>query len=202
MKSVPVLITLLSCLLCGCATSAPVTPENYRFASTQWTTLDICMLFSEKVIYLAEEKLRGVSKDDAMREWVNGKTGMHSLSADTVTKVYTDSFDNAGTYGILFFGQCAVENAQVSEVGLSKAQHCFAKAMIVHDVELTREQGKSKQEAYQDNAGLNPDMAKDIVENVYGLPEPKRGIELDAFGACIGAAPDWGAKVVPPAPFN
>ena len=188
--------------LFGCAASAPVTPANYQFDPGSTTALDLCLVLTERVMHLGEDKLGGMSEDAAMQSWTSGTPGSHTLSAEVVHGVYLDSFDNAGDYGIGYFGRCAAKYAQVPEAGLGKAQHCFAKALLVQNVEYLREQGKSKAEAYQSLAGLRPDALKEIVENVYGLPQPRPNIRLEAFEACIGKTANWGAQAVPQTPMN
>jgi hypothetical protein len=158
---------------------------------TKWLTY--CVGLTDTAWSVANRKIAGEKREQVEAYYAglpdkDFGVAPRKLVGATIDKVYGEGFSHTWDYSVAFFGECAANLAHVPAARLRLGSYCMQNAMLSGIAEQFRENGASKEQAYQ-GMPIKGDTPNSLVDKVYAEKRTRAVAIMDGWNGCVVGAP-------------
>jgi hypothetical protein len=136
----------------------------------------------------AGQKLKGVTIEAAKKHYdevLAAYPQTRVMAQHIVDKVYSDTFQNAWSYAVTFYEDCAKNIADVPANRTSLATYCMQNAMIGMTTQSYKDAGLPVQKAYDYFAKFTAPTVKSIIDKVYAESKTRSDAGMEEWKICM-----------------
>ena len=186
-----VLLSVVAMLAVGCATSSPPATKSSsapaarapKYSANEKTQLTICMGLTDTAKTVADLKRQGLTAQQIKDRRTTGP--MLETYRATVDKVFGDTFEHPLDYAMSFFGECALNMADVPKERVNFASYCMMNSIIASTAQTYKASGLPKEDAYKAFAQLGTETPKRIIDGIYAANKSRAAAGIDEWNGCM-----------------
>lgn len=169
------------------------------YSDKEYSGMLSCVGMTDIAWGTALQKLKGLSLADVQKyQNEHQNEAVKHLSLLIVDQVYKDSFTNAWEYAVSFFGECALNLANVPKDRSGLAGYCMQNAMIGMVAWESKNAGQPIENVYQSFARFNSPTPRSIIDRAYASSNRREEIGLNEWKSCMQPMLSTSVSTPPP----
>jgi hypothetical protein len=184
MRLLPTL-TIVAMSICAGCVSTPQRPagNGVSYSNNQVNGLTMCVGLTDTAFSIADRKLRGEAQQTVRESYVSAPN--RDLVLPLVEKVYEAQFTHGWDYAVSFYGECALNLAEVPADRTKTPAYCMQNAMIAGIAQTNRNAGTSKEQVIEQFSSFGSDTPRFIINDVYSQSSNRAKTVQDTWNSCM-----------------
>ena len=176
------------CLLATCVRAQTTSPKT-DYTEKEYSAMLYCVGLTDTAWTNAEQKLQGVSLEDAKKRYEGKLDGnQKTLVLRIVDRVYGDSFKSSWDYAVSFFSECGQNLANVPPDRTGLAGYCMQNSMIAMTAQGYKDAGLPAEKVYGHFAKLDNgpgSTPRPVIDWVYANSYTRANAGVEEWKACM-----------------